>query len=240
MKATLFVLLAVAFVPQEVAPDPFARAVAAYRAGQYDEALAGFSAAWQQSPAAASPELLGNLALAALRQRRPADAEAPAQRLADGGHDEDAALGEFLLGQAAMERARTAELAARLPDAEPMAWQAAVMASQHALDHWRRAAELRPGWPEAVRNAERAYRRLTAAQDARDRAEQQTRKEKAKEPTPPQPKNPTEADTPDLRAEPLPAAEVARLLERLQQKEREKVVVRQQGHRAAAVGGRGW
>jgi len=221
-------------------PDPFAAAVAAYRAERYDEALQGFRAL--ADPVAEAPaELLGNLALAALRQRRPAEAEAAANVLRDRGPADERALGTFLLGQASFERALLAELAAGLPDAEPGIWQSAVDRAEAALEYWLEASRLRGGWPEAVRNAERAARRLQQFRAARDAAETNSRSEPAPEqPSPPQSDGEQEERVADLDVRPLTAAELSALRQRLQQKEREKRALRRVTMRIEKIGERDW
>ena len=234
-----WILVAVC-LPMQGEQDPFANAVAHYRAERYEQALAAFRQLVVAAGDAASPELLGNLALAALRQRRPADAEAAAQRLLACAARADRALGEFLLGQAAFERAGLAELAARLPDAEPGIWQSAVEAAERAQVMWLQAARTRGSWPEAVRNAERAARKLAELRAARDAAEQQSKTERAPEPKPPPPDAGNQEQPPELDVPPLSAAEVARLRKRLQLKEREKRSLRRRTNRTHRVGERDW
>lgn len=222
--------------------DPFALAVTDYRQGRYKAALTAFKVLLAMAGEQASPELLGNVALAALRQRRPADAEVAARRLLEFDNAADQSLAEFLLGQAVFERATMAEMAASLTDAEPGAWQSAVDAAVRAMHHWQVAAELRDrgSWPEATRNAERAWRRIQDLRQKRDAAQQESKSEPAPKPKPPAPEAVDQPEIPEIASQPLPAAEVARLLERLQQKEREKRLLRRVTNRTNRVGERDW
>lgn len=240
MKRCLAVPLLLLLAAPETGVDPHAQAVADYRAGRYGEALQAFRALVADAGEDAAPELLGNLALAALRQRRPGDAEPAAARLLELDDAGERALGEFLLGQAAFERAALAELAASLPDAEPDAWQEAVDRAQAALRHWRSAARLRAPWPAAVRNAERASRRLDELRKKRDEAEQDKKSEPAPEQRPPAPAETEEPAVPEVVMQPLPPGEVDELLERLRQKEREKRLLRRVTNRTNRVGERDW
>lgn len=221
-------------------PDAFAQAVAAYREARYADALAAFRALTAAAAEEAPPELLSNLALAALRERRPAEAEAAAQRLVELDDLQERALGHFLLGQAAFERARVTELAARLPDAEPGIWQNAVEFAERALHHWLCATHGRGEWPEAQRNAERAAQKLDELRAARDQARQDSKKEKTPDQPPPPKPNETEERPPDLEVPPLSPAELQHLRERLAQKEKEKRTLRRIEFRSHQLGERDW
>lgn len=242
-------LLLAVLAPQEPSAPPadrFAAAVADYRAGRHAEALAGFAALLAERGDAAAPELLANTALAALRLQRAADAEGPARRLrqhAEAGHR---ASGAFLLGHAAFQRCLRAEAAAKLQDAEPGAWDAALRAADQAVEQWLAADAERAGWPEAVRNAERAAHKRAELQVQRQAAEQNrpAPKQEPDRPVPPPeptPDEPPEALEPEMVKDALAPAEVARLLDRLQQKDREKRLARQARQAAAATAGeRDW
>ena len=236
-------LLVCALLPQAAGGDAFAAALADYRAQRYEAALAGFTAVLQAEGEGADAALRCDVALAALRLRRPADAEAAARPLLDHDDAGERAWGEFLLGQAAMQRADVAAAAARLPDAEPMAWQAAVTSAERAFAHWCRAAQRPGGWPQAQRNAERAFHALAELRKQRDAARPDPKKEDAPPPPPP---SPTDAQTfeqqlPDLSVPPLSPQQLAELAQKLARKEKEK-----RGSRTAAqqtqagAGGRGW
>lgn len=235
--------------PREVAASSaqrFATATADYRAARYAEALAGYQALFAEQGSAAAPELLGNLALAALQRHRPGDAEPAARGLLQRVDAGEQALGAFLLGHAAWLRAETARAAAKLQDAEPMAFAAALAQLDQAVGLWLRADELRQGWPEAVRNAERAAALRELVQQEQQAAEANRPKPK-QEPDRPEPEPPptrpeqSEEQQPDAARDALSAQELAKLLERLQQKDREKRLARQAQQRGSAVAGeRDW
>jgi len=224
-KSTAALLCLVALQAPGGGPEQFTAGVAAWRAGRYEDARVAFAAELAAHGAGAPAELRANLAMAALRVQRTQDAEAAARPLLESAVIDDRAWGEFLLASAAFQRGERAAAAARLPDAEPMAWETAVRSVAGSVQGWCRAAELRAGWPEALRNAERAVRALAALE--RERAAQAPREQKRTEPVPPepppQPAQPsTEEVQPDLVQATLPEAELARLRQRLQQKQREK------------------
>ncbi len=245
MLRTMLVLCVLGAIQAPAAgPDePFAAAVAHYRAGRHAEALAGFTALAAADAAALTPELLGNLALSALRRQRTAEAEAAARQLAAHALPAERALGEFLLGQAAGQRCARAEAAAKLPDAEPAAFDLAVRAAEQALAAFVRADALRGGWPAALRNAERAALRVRDLQQQREAAARNRPRpqQEPDRPPPPAPEPGPEAVDPALATNPLSSADVARLLERLQQQERAKRALRLAGQRATLQAGeRDW
>lgn len=233
--------------PSSAAPaDPFAAAVADYRAGRFAAALAGFQALLSAGAEAPTPELLANTALAALRLQRSGDAEAPAKLLRQHADAAERALGAFLLGHAAYLRCQRAEAAAKLQDAEPGAYDAALRAAGAAIELWLTADSERGGWPAAVRNAERAAHKRAELEALRAAAERDKPPPK-REPDRPEPKRqpdpaqPPEQQDPEQVTARLSPADVARLLERLQQKEREKRLARTQQQAASAPAGeRDW
>ena len=243
-KSTAALLcLAALQAPGDAARERFAAGVAAYRAGRYEEARVAFQAELEAHEADAPAELRTNLAMAALRVQRTEDAEAAARPLLEGARSDDRAWGEFLLGSASFQRGERAAAAARLPDAEPMAWETAVRSVAGSVKRWCRAAELRPAWPEALRNAERAVRAL--AELERERAAASPPTPKRTEPVPPepppQPAQPsTEEVQPDLARAALSAAELERLRQRLRQREREKRSARFLQPRSVVAGERDW
>jgi hypothetical protein len=244
-KSTAALLcLCVLQAPDGAGPERFVAGVAAFRAGRYEEARVAFAAELAERGPGAPAELRANLAMAALRVQRTQDAEAAARPMLESPVIDDRAWGEFLLASASFQRGERAAAAARLPDAEPMAWETAVRSVAGAVQGWCRAAELRAGWPEALRNAERAVRAL--AELERERAEAAPQKPKRTEPVPPEPppgpaQPSTEEVQPDLVHATLSAAEVERLRQRLQQKQREKRSARWLQPRSADVAGeRDW
>lgn len=235
------VLLA-AGAPQD--PERVAAAIADYRAGRHDAAFAALQAELAAAGDLAPAELRWNLALAALRVQRSADAEQAVQPWlaeAAGARRADA---EFVLGMACCQRAERAALAARLADAEPTAWAMALSSIERAVAAFGRADQHRGGWPEAQRNAERARARWQELRDEAQRAAAAARKEPAPEPlpVPPAPTAPgADEIVPELAQEPLLPGELEALSRRLQRKDEAKRALRQQGQRAAvAAGERGW
>lgn len=230
------------------APERFQAALQAAQAGRMEEAQEAFLALAEAAGPAAGPELLHNMAWTSLRLQRNRDAEAAAQRLLELADPAERAAGHFLLGLSAFQRAERAAAAARLQDAEPMAWQSAQRSAEAALRAFllalNEARAPRGEWPSARRNAERAHRLWQAL---RDEAAQQAppppkQEPDAPEPTPePEPDANPEEQLPEAQLQPLSAAETAQLLQRLQQREREKRLLRQAQQRSTVVAGeRDW
>ena len=146
----------------------FGAALARYRAGDYEQAWKAFSELVERGGEAAAPQARLNGALAALRLLRSGDAEALVAPLT--GRDGWRADAAFVLGMAARQHGERAVVAAELPDAEPMAWVMATKAMQRSELQLREAVRLRPDWPAAVRNLERAIRRRAEVEAARDAA----------------------------------------------------------------------
>jgi hypothetical protein len=244
-RSTAALLCLVALqAPGDTGPERFTAGVAAYRAGRYEEARAAFASELDVHGAGAPAALRANLAMAALRVQRTQDAEAAARSLLESAVIDDRAWGEFLCALASFQRGERAAAAARLPDAEPMAWETAVRSVAGAVQGWCRAAELRAGWPEALRNAERAVRALAALE--RERAAAAPQQQKRTEPAPPEPpplpaQPSTEEVQPDLVQAKLSAAELERLRQRLRQVALEKQRTRLlQSHSALVAGERDW
>lgn len=224
MRALLLLLIL-------AAGDDFATGMKAYEEGRYKDALAAFSAAELAAGNTASPELLYNRALCALRMRRWVEAEYSAEKAAARGGPEFAALCNFLRGNAEFMRCQTAEAEALLVEADPTAYDRALGHARSSLEYWELAARSRADWPEARRNAERALLKLEQLLQKREEALANQKKKKAT-PPPPElepPEDPTdpeesEEQTPELatEAEALSLAEVADMLQRLAAKEQEK------------------
>lgn len=214
-----------------------------YRAGRFEAARAAFAAELAEHGAEPPPELRFDLALAALRVQRTAEAESVCRPLLQHAEAVWRARAEFVLGLAAWQRSDRAAAAAQLPDPEPMAWDLAVRATEAAFAHWCRAALLQSDDPAARRNAERAQIRLREQQQARDQAARERASKREPEPPPPAPAagGTTETVTPQLAQQPLTDAEVQRLRERLQSLERDKRRLRQAEQRhTVEVGERDW
>jgi hypothetical protein len=245
-------LLAAGAGPQDPAqvvrsPDPaaFAAARGDYEAGRYAAAherfAAQLAAAGEQAPSA----LRWNAALAALRVLRSADAEAAIAPWLQADEPAVRADAEFVLGLASCQRAEHAAAAAQLPSAEPMAWQLSISAQERGIAAFVRALQLRQEWPEAVRNIERAQRRLLELQQLRERSQPEAAKQEPIDQPPPPPGPEAEARTeeqlPEAVTAPLSAAEVAQLQQKLRKKQQQRNQLRQQQQRAgASAGERDW
>lgn len=230
--------------PAAATADPavaFAAALAEYRAGRFEPAHAAFAQLLADAGERADAELRWNLALAALRVQRSGDAEAAIQPLLQHPDVRWQAEAEFVLAMVAHQRGERAVAAAQLADAEPLAWTMALRAMQQAIDGFARADRLRSSWPAAARNAERCSVRLREIEQLQAAAKKPDRqKTEAPEPPPAPPKpadQQPEEVAPDLAKEALSPAEVAQLLQRLRQQERDKRALRQQSAAPAARAG---
>ncbi|HEB52628.1 MAG TPA: hypothetical protein ENI87_05185 [bacterium] len=245
MRILLRSLLIGAVVAQAPAGDAAAlrAAFAAQRAGRHEQALAAFDRCIAARADRAEPQLRLNAALCALHLLRSRDAEERvAPLLADEDWGDEAA---FLLALAHGQHAERAVVAARLPDAEPMAWMMAVRAIRRAEGLFRRCCELRPDWGPAVRNLERTIRRRREIEAERDAArppdaKQEDAPEPAPQQPPPDPDRDREETLPDVDVTPLTAAERRRLQERVQRLQRQKVRSRRRRARAIRPGERDW
>jgi len=222
----------------------FAPALQAYRAEDYQRSFDGFVAIAQRAGAGAAPQVRLNAALSALRLLRSRDAEELVAPLTDvEGWRADAA---FVLAFAARQHGERAVAAAKLPDAEPMAWVMASRAFQRSELHFRAAVRVRPEWGAAVRNLERTLRRRSEVEAERDAATPKAAKqEQAPTPEPelelPPPKAAPEVVIPEVANSQLSADELAQLQRRVRAQQREKVRGRQQRSRGrGAQAGRDW
>jgi hypothetical protein len=226
--------------------DVVAAAVADYRAGKYEAALATLRAELVGAVGSAdtAPELRLNASLCALRLLHSRDAEELIAPLVD---DQTwASEAAFALGLASSQHAERAVIAANLADAEPMAWTMASRAIQGAELQFRRAVDLKPDWPAAVRNLERAILRRATIEAERAAAKTpDAKKESAPKPEPEKaPKNPDQAPEvviPEAAVGQLTARELADLQKRVRDQQRKKVTGRQQRSRTGSVRGeRDW
>ena len=229
--------LALAFLPV----GDFEDGVAAYREGRYEEALLAWRQAETTSPS--DPRLLFDQALASLQLGESRAAEISAEKALAFGGEEFRWLRDFVAGNAAFARSRLAGEKADRPEAEPFLFELAIREVERARDHWIRAAEARGEWPEARRNIERALLELRRLRKAQDEAEE---KQKKKEPDPPPeeppPEEPPDEDPPPPE-EPPPAPEpsrlspreLARLLELLAAREKDKLQLRQDHRRVRSA-----
>ncbi|MFT4515648.1 MAG: hypothetical protein ACI91B_004365 [Planctomycetota bacterium] len=224
--------------------DVIAAAVADYRAGKFEAALAALRAELAARGETADPELRLNASLCALRLLHSRDAEELIAPLADD--KQWAPEAAFVLGLASSQHAERAVIAANLADAEPMAWVMASRAIQGAELQFRSAVEHKPDWPEAVRNLERTIRRRAEVEAQRAAAKTpDAKKEDAPKPEPPEPpKNQDQAPEvviPEIAIAELTAKELAALQRRVRDQQRRKVTGRQQRSRTGSMSGaRDW
>jgi hypothetical protein len=212
--------------------DPFAAGVRAYEAGRFREALAALAQAEQDAGHAAPAALVFDRALAALRAGDVRVAELSAEKARARGGEAFAALGDFVLGNAAFARGELAAAEAELTDPDPAAFARAIAHVEAARDHWLRAAAARRDWPAASRNIERALRALTELRRKKDEADANRRAKRAPppQPAPPPPESgageQVEQAAPPQTAGELSRADVERLLSLLERKEQEKRALR--------------
>ncbi len=183
-----------------------------------------------------------NEALAALSSGDLSEAEAGIGQAIQTGDEEIVARAEFLRGNVQFTRCLTAEQQATAPGAEPFAFDIAIAFGETALRSWRFAAMSRDDWPEARRNVERALlkleelvRKKRAKKDETKQTDPQPRPRPKPKPTKPEDKRAEDsAEDPQLKE--LSPEEVLRLIEKLAQKEREKLSVRR-SHRKTRMAG---
>ncbi|MFK7741365.1 MAG: hypothetical protein AB8H80_13695 [Planctomycetota bacterium] len=258
--------------PPNAAPKPsqtaaFGAALEHYRAGRFEPAKAGFAAilaAAQQTQAAgagieardeATPapgdapqtdsihaRATLNLALCELQLLRSRDAELRVVSLVENEHAAPDAA--FVLGLASAQHAERALLAARLVDAEPMAWIMATRAIERAVQQFAQAVSLRPDWPEAIRNLERVQRRRAAIERERAAATRpDAKKEQAPKPpddAKPDREQPPEVVVPKVWQQALDAKQLQALQRRVRQRQDNKLRGRQQRNAAQSPNGRGY
>lgn len=227
-------LLALAMLA--LAGGGIAAGVRAYREGRYEQAETALARAAEDAGDGASAELLHDLALAALRAGSLSTAAEAAERAARRAKPELAPACDFLLGNVAFARSELAALQASGPEAEPFAFDVAIALAERARLAWERAAASREDWPEARRNVERALLLLEDLRARKAEAETARKLEPDAPPPEPEPLEPPEAAPitepgeeaaprePELA--PLAPEDLARLLERLAAKEREKLELR--------------
>ncbi|MEN8150366.1 MAG: hypothetical protein ABFS86_11130 [Planctomycetota bacterium] len=213
---------------------------AAYDAGRFEEAHAAYVAACETAGDDVPAELLVNRAFAAIAAQDFRDAATCAESAESAAVGEVAEFATFLRGNAAFGLCELAEVQANTLEAEPFAFDIAISFGESARDHWIAAATGRDDWPAARRNVERAVQKLDVLRAKRERARklQERRTEKTPEPEPEEPKV-EESDDPaeiDPALAELSEAEVARLLERLAEKEQEKTDLRREHRKTAQAG----
>ena len=242
-------LLTIATAVQAQGTVGFAAAERAYREGRFAEAQRVFAALEAEAAEAASPELLFDLALAALANGEFETAESAVERAAARGDASFAARRDFVLGNVAWVRGQAAAELATQVEAEPFAFRPALAQIEAARNHWLRATLARQLDPKdraaARRNVERAMLRLVELQQLRDAAEARRRQERGGGDARPKlvpdgedsdetgnrrPGSDTETEANELQpltAE-LSAAELAAMFERLDRKADEKRAMRRE------------
>lgn len=217
----------------------------AYDAGRFEDAHKAFRAAEDAAGAEATAALSYNRALAGLRAAELRDAAAAVERAAARAGPDLVPQVDFLRGNVAFAQGELAARQAEAAGSEPFAFDIAINHVERALRAWERAAMSRADWPAARRNLERAQRKLAELRRRKAEAEDKRRRESDRRPKPkPKPKPPPpkpepapEADQPDgPQLDELSPAEVRRLLDRLAEKEREKLALRRQ-HRKERMAG---
>lgn len=247
-RVVVWLALSVAAAPQQsdssVDPQRFDAALEHYRRGRHDAALFGFDELLRELGPAAPPPLRLDAALCELRLLRSRDAE---QRVAMLVDDERwAADATFVLALASCQHAERAVVAARLPDAEPMAWAMATRAIERAEFLFAEVVATRPEWREAVRNLERTQRRraeieVASAAAVPPEARQEDAPESPPEPPAADPEQPPEVVVPEVAAAELTAQELAQLQRRVQERQQRKLRGRQlQRRETAGRGGKDW
>lgn len=184
---------------------------------------------------AAPPPLLRARLHAGILARDLVDAESTAEKLALRAGDED--LREFVVGLAEFSRAEIAGGQARLPGADPGAYDRAIQKAAAAAAAFQRASLLHreSDWPAARRNAERAATLRTELQRQRDAAERDRKREGDQKPDETKPDEILEIEPPlpvpeDLGL--LSATDLQAMLQRLRRAEQEKRDVRRAVHAA--------
>lgn len=227
--------------------DDFTAGVRALEAEQWSDADAALRSAVGAAGAKASPELLFDRALAALHVGSGREAEIAAERATVRGGDRFGELTEFLFGNSSYARCERSEARADLPEAEPFAYDVAILQAEKARIAWQTAAVRRGDWPAARRNVERALLKLEQLRRKKqEKVDEQKKKEKPDPPKndPPEPEvEEEEVEQPALEPslQELSPDQVQRLLEKLALKEREKRAMRQAERRErTSAGTRDW
>ncbi|HHI81110.1 MAG TPA: hypothetical protein ENK02_14180 [Planctomycetes bacterium] len=206
-------------------PQGFEEGVRLFEEGKFQEAHRAFQERDRALGDRAPASLLFNRALAALRVGANQDAEISAERAAARGGPGGYALRDFILGNASYQRAARAAREARLPEGGPRALDRAILGFQTAIQHWSRALEKRPNWPQAAHNIALAEKRL---EQLNKRPHPQAKK--AKTPAPQQKGTPilpkTRSSHPLSGPSPLSPRQLQALLQTLEQNERAKWTLR--------------
>lgn len=215
--------------------DTFGSGVRAYREGLFADAQQAFAVAIAAAGDEAPPEWSFDEALAALRAGSFREAEAAAERAAERGGPRLALLRDALLGNVAFQRAGIAQRQASGPEAEPFAYDVAIAYAHAARRFWQGCVMVEPDFHAARRNAERAVAKVSELEREKAAAKADSKHEGAPSEKPVDPdaegateKPPTDEVTerPLARPEPLTRETLEVLLDRLAQKEQEKLALR--------------
>lgn len=152
-----------------------------------------------------------------------------------------AAAGDFLMGNVKFAKCELAERQAEQPGAEPFAFDIAINYAQSAHEAWQRAALSRDDWPAARRNVERALLKIEELKKKRDEKQQDRKKKPTPQPKPQPQKNPVKQPQPKPapdkpQRKELSPEEVLRLLDRLAQKEKDKLALRRTEKKKRSAG----
>ncbi|MBK8100367.1 MAG: hypothetical protein IPK26_24990 [Planctomycetes bacterium] len=207
-------------------PDAWLAGLAALRAGDAANALQLLRQAEAQLDAA-PPTLLHVRLAAALAAGDGVDAEATAEKLALRA--DAAAVRAFVQGLVGFTRCQIAARQAKLPGADPGAYDRAIRAATDAARAFETASLLQIDrhWPAATRNAERvlAVRHELVRQRDQQQRDQQREKDPDQPEPPEQPKQ-IEQELPQPGADRLTPFELQAVLQRLAAAENEKRGVR--------------
>jgi hypothetical protein len=189
--------------------------------------------------------VLFNQAVAAIRGGDLVTAEIAAEKAAARGGALFEARRDFVLGCAAFLRAEREEIKIYGPQGAK-AVDAAITHVERALAFWQSASAGETDWPEARRNAERALLELSELRSKKDELGKDPQKAPKPKPQPASedpaasPQDPgvdkRPAPRPDPQVSELSPEQIARVLERLSEKEKEKIRLRraeQQARRAS-------
>lgn len=168
-------------------------------------------------------------AIEALTQGELDQADRGAERAALADLDGYRARRDFVQGCSAWRRSEAAEILAEQPEAGLPALDAAVGAAHRSAASFLAAARAEHDWPAARRNLQRALERIVYLEKRRDLMRAEARRDQPEEKPAPEPEAgmPIEEEVATrLEAGELEDAALARVLELLARKEREKLELR--------------
>jgi len=221
--------------------DDFAAGLRSYREGRFGDALQAFTARWRRPAPAPRPSCIstgpwrrwapGRWPRRNLPPRRPRPAVPPGSRAG------------VISCSATPPRARRPGRGGGQPaGGRAVRLDPAIALAEAALAYWQLAAVNQVDWPAARRNVERAVLKLAELRARKARAEAERQKKKAPDAEQPQAGRPDpqggrdalrdelearrEAEPVEPAAAELTAEQVARLLDKLAEKERDKLELR--------------